>query len=278
MSFPLTPVTLIQRLADGGTEEDWRIFFADYWGSICRFSLRWGAGDLGDAEEIASQTFEALWENRLLVRWMSNRSAKLRTLLCAVTRNILSQRNRVQSNRDRLFRKMLDGLDREERDNNGHVDAFYSAWVEDVLQRALESLAAEYYRTGKGNHIRVFYGRICRRITIAKMADTLGISNSAVDHYFRHVRDRLAEKLKELIRTQVQRYVPAEEVDEEYAQEWTRFGEYLREHGGLGEAVRRAYDLIDPTHAGLQEKSALDRAVTRFTTIIRASSVPQTPY
>ncbi len=275
MSFPRTSVTLIQRLASGGTEEDWRVFFEDYWGAVCRFSLRWGARNLGDAEEVASQTFEALWENRLLVRWISNRSAKLRTLLCSVVRNILSQRNRVQSNRDRLFGEMLAGLDGEERDNDGHVDAFYSAWVEDVLQRTLESLAAEYYRSGKGNHIRVFYGRICRRITIAKMADTLRISNSAVDHYFRHVRDRLAEKLQELILTQVQRYVPAQEVDEEYAQEWTRFGEYLRQHGGLDEAIRRAYDLLDPIHAGPQEKSAFNRAMNRFTTIIRSSPVPQ---
>ena len=277
MSFPKTSITLIQRLADGGNEEDWRVFFEDYWGAVCRFSLRWGARDIADAEEISSQTFEALWENRLLVRWMSNRSAKLRTLLCAVARNILSQRGRVQSNRDRLFRNMLEDLDREDRNNNGHVDAFYSAWVEDVLQRALESLAAECYRNGKGNHIRVFYGRICRRLTIAKMADTLRISSSAVDHYFRHVRDQLAEKLKELIRTQVQRYVPAQEVDEEHAQEWTRFGEYLREHGGLDEAVRRAYDLLDPIRVGPQGKTALDEAVNRFTTIIRSSPGAKEP-
>ena len=277
MSFPQTSVTLIQRLADGGTEEDWRVFFEDYWGAVCRFCLRWGARDISDAEDVSSQTFEALWEHRLLVRWMSNRSAKLRTLLCAVARNILSQRGRVQSNRDHLFRKMLDSFEREDQNNNDHVDAFYSAWVEDVLQRALESLAAEYYRNGKGNHIRVFYGRICQRLTIAQMADTLQISNSAVDHYFRHVRDRLAEKLKKLILAQVKRYVSAQEVDAEYEQEWTRFGEYLREHGGLDEAVRRAYDLLNPVLAARQEKTSINKAADRFTTIIRSSSVPQAP-
>ena len=277
MSFPQTSLTLMQRLASGGNEEDWRVFFEDYWGAVCRFSLSWGAWDISDAEDVSAQTFEALWEDRLLVRWMSNRSAKLRTLLCAVARNILSQRGRVQSNRDRLFQKMLDGLAREERNNSGHVDAFYAAWVEDVLQRALESLAAQCYRDGKGNHIRVFYGRICRRLTIAKMADTLGISNSAVDHYFRYVRDRLAENIEKLIRTQVQRYVSAKDFDAEYKQEWARFGEYLRQHGGLEEAVRRAYDLLDPIRATPQEKTSFGRAVDKFTTIIRSSSAGQAP-
>lgn len=80
MSFPQTRLTLIQRLATGGSEEDWRCFLQDDWGPICRFSLRFGARNLDDAEEVASQTFEVFWEKRLLARWMSQRSAKLRTL------------------------------------------------------------------------------------------------------------------------------------------------------------------------------------------------------
>ncbi len=70
----------------------------DYWGPLCRFSLRYGARNLDDAEDVASQTFEVLWEKRLLVRWVSGRTAKLRTLLCSVVRNILSHRNRVRVN------------------------------------------------------------------------------------------------------------------------------------------------------------------------------------
>ena len=100
MSFPQTRLTLVERLASGGTEEDWRRFLKDYWGPICRFSLRWGARDLDNAEDVASETFEVLWEQRLLVRWASNRSAKLRTLLCSVVRNILSHRNRVRVGRE----------------------------------------------------------------------------------------------------------------------------------------------------------------------------------
>ncbi|MBU4271254.1 MAG: hypothetical protein KKE86_04830, partial [Planctomycetes bacterium] len=97
MGFPQTRLTLIQRLTSGGAEEDWQNFLKDYWGPICRFSLRRGARNLDDAEDVASETFEALWEQRLLVRWVANRSAKLRTLLCCVVRNILSHRNRVRA-------------------------------------------------------------------------------------------------------------------------------------------------------------------------------------
>ena len=75
MSFPETRLTLIQRLAAGGTAEDWQDFLGYYWGPVCRFALRSGAGQLNDAEDVAVQTFEVLWESRLLVRWIANRTA-----------------------------------------------------------------------------------------------------------------------------------------------------------------------------------------------------------
>ena len=82
MSFPQTRLTLVQRLVTDGHEEDWRQFLTDYWGPICRFALRWGAGTMHDAEEVASQTFEVIWRNRLLERWVSNRSARSSVTSC----------------------------------------------------------------------------------------------------------------------------------------------------------------------------------------------------
>ena len=32
MAFPQTRITLVQRLAAGGSEDDWQVFFRDYWG------------------------------------------------------------------------------------------------------------------------------------------------------------------------------------------------------------------------------------------------------
>ena len=99
MSFPETRLTFIERLASGDSQDDWRDFLRDYWGPVCRFALRSGAGNLADAEDVASQTFEVLWENRLLVRWVSNRSARLRSLLCRVVRKNLANRGRTRENR-----------------------------------------------------------------------------------------------------------------------------------------------------------------------------------
>jgi RNA polymerase sigma factor (sigma-70 family) len=272
MSFPQTRVTLVERLAAGGTEEDWQGFLKDYWGPICRFALRFGARDLDDAEDVASQTFEVLWEQRLLVRWASNRSAKLRTLLCSVVRNILSHWNRVRAGRQQRQEDLAEHVERLNQQPDPHLDAFYAAWVEDILQQAVESLAADYCRNGQVDYVRVLYGRLCQGMTIAKTAEALAISPAAVDHYFRHAKERLAEKLEQLVRRQLQSYCPPEEDQEEFTTEWQRLGQYLSEHGGIDDAVRRTYDLLDPVQATKHREMGLTKAATRLTSIIRLST------
>lgn len=270
MSFPDTSLTLVQRLASQGGEDDWRLFLKDYWGPICRFSMRWGARDLDDAEEIASQTFEVIWRNQLLVRWGNHRSAKLRTLLCGVVRNILSNRHRVRAGRDRLARDLADHVEKLSQARDEQVDSFYAAWVEDLIQRAVESLATEYYRKNQGDYMRVLYGRLCEQLTLAKVSQALQIKPSTVNYYFDRARRRLSEKLQELLRRQARHYCTAEQVEEELALEWRRLGEHLTEHGGLDEAVRRAYDLFDPIQGKNRRQAELTRALTRLTAISRS--------
>lgn len=105
MAFPQTRLTLIQRLAANASQADWREFVEDYWGPVCRFAQ--GRSNLTheDAEDIATEVFEAISQNRLLERWSKLRSAKLRTLICCVTRNVLSNRIRVETGRVRLVRE-----------------------------------------------------------------------------------------------------------------------------------------------------------------------------
>ena len=272
MGFPQTRLTLIQRLTSSSAEEDWQSFLKDYWGPICRFSLRWCARNLDDAEDVASETFEVLWEQRLLVRWVANRSAKLRTLLCCVVRNILSHRNRVRASREQRLCDLAEHCDRLNQVPDEQVGVFYAAWVEDVVQRAVESLAADYCRKGRVDYLRVLYGRLCQGLSIAETAKTLKISPAAVDHYFRHAKKQLAEKLEQLVHRQVQSYCPAEEAEQEFVAEWQRLGQYLSEHGGLEEAVRQAYDLFDPVQAEKHKKRAgLTKAANRLTSIIRST-------
>lgn len=105
MNFPETRNTLIQRIVTTNEEDAWRQFMEDYWRPVCRFASRWGRLSVEDSEDVASVVFEALIVSRLLERRNVNPSAKLRTLLCSVTRNVLSNRARVASGRERLVRE-----------------------------------------------------------------------------------------------------------------------------------------------------------------------------
>jgi RNA polymerase sigma factor (sigma-70 family) len=267
MSFPETRQTFVERLASQGSEEDWRCFLQDYWGPVCRFALRWGAGNLADAEDVAAQTFEVLWENRLLVRWVSNRSARLRSLLCGVVRKTLANRGRTRENRQRLGRELAEHVEQIYVAQDDQADAFYAAWAEGLLQRAVESLAAEYYRQAKGDYVRVLYGRLCQGLSVPEVARSLEISISAADNYFRHAKTRLAEKLADEVRQQVHRYSPPEDIEREAAMEWRQLGQHLEGHGGLEEAVRRTYELLDPVAASQRQRTAVAKTLTRLTAI-----------
>src|SRR5689334_291137 len=119
MSFPQTRATLIRRLASGQRGPDWEVFHRDYWRPICRF-IRWqGRLSEADAEDVAADVFETILKNDLLARWVDSRTAKLRTLLCAVARNILSNRRRVADGRGRLVLDHGGALDRY---RDGEID------------------------------------------------------------------------------------------------------------------------------------------------------------
>jgi DNA-directed RNA polymerase specialized sigma24 family protein len=273
MSFPETRFTLIQRLASLEREEDWQVFVRDYWGPVCRFAVRWGARNRDDAEDVASQTFEVLWSNRLLVRWTSTRSAKLRTLLCAVVRNILSNANRVRRRREELAQDLIRHVEELHPAEGQSADAFYDAWVDEILERAVQSLAAEYCAQGKANYLRVLYGRLCQRVAIAELAQVLRLKPADVDNYYRHARERLGKNLQQIVRQHIERYTPAENVPEEFDLEWQQLGRYLLAHNGLEAVVGRACGQLDFAASSPQANS-LSKAVDRLTSIIRASARP----
>jgi DNA-directed RNA polymerase specialized sigma24 family protein len=237
---------------------------------VCRFALRGGAGHLEEAEDVAVQTFEVLWESRLLVRWIAHRTARLRSLLCSITRKILANRHRVRAGRDRLAREAADHWAQPETVEDTQAEAFYIAWVEDLLRQAVESIAAMYYREAKGDYVRVLYARLCQPLSIAELASTLEIQPSAVDNYFRHARQRLGDALQTLLRQQIDRYAAAEESEQEFAAEWQQLGAFLTDHGGLEEAVRRAYELMDPVSTQRNQRAGLRAAAERMATLAQS--------
>jgi DNA-directed RNA polymerase specialized sigma24 family protein len=252
MAFPQTRLTLIERLAGGGGESDWREFLHDYWGPVCRFARQRGNLSREDAEDVASETLEAIVRNNLLARWSADRSAKLRTLICTVVRNILSNRARVASGREKIVRDHGGELDRyldmaagcPEDSSTEAADAFYTAWVDDLLSHAVDGLLMEYNDAGKGDYFRVLYGRICEVMPFLEIAGALKLSPAAAESHFRQAKQRLSDRLQDLLRWQVARYSNHAEADAEFAVEWGRLGDHLREHGGLEGAVRRSCGVV----------------------------------
>jgi DNA-directed RNA polymerase specialized sigma24 family protein len=281
MSFPSTRLTLIDRLAEGGSEDDWARFLKDYWGPLCRFCLRHGARGLDDAEDVASQTFEVLWRNRLLARWRSNQSAKLRALLCGVVRRLLANRRRSEERHDRLHNGLIGLVDELSRSSQPEIDVFYAAWVEGLIEQAVATLAVEYCGKGQGDRIRVLCGRLCEGLTIAGVADALNLKPTTVDFYFRDARDRLAETLRQLLEEHVRRYVLPDEAEAECALEWKALGAYLAAHGGLDEAVRQAFALLDAGRTPMDERPKMGETLSRLTSMGRESTdgngLPETP-
>lgn len=247
MSFPNTRHTLIQRLATGGESADWHDFMTDYWGPICRFAQWRGNLSHEDAEDVAAEVFEALHKNRLLERWNEVRFARLRTLICTVVRNIVSNRARVGVGRSRLVREHGGMLDRyvEPTDSEAgdpaadQLDAFYAGWVNELLASAVEELLDEYNRNGKGDYFRVLYGRICEGLTMREIADALEIKVSSAENYFRHARQRLGDRLREMTLAHIERYSDPAQIEAEFAEEWNRLGDYLMRNGGTEAVVRQ---------------------------------------
>jgi hypothetical protein len=72
----------------------------------------------------------------------------------------------------------------------------------------------------------------------------------------------------------LQRYCLPEVAGQEFQDEWQRLGAYLTAHGGLEEAVRRAYEVMDPVAAQRNQRTGLRTAVERITGKIAESPSP----
>ena len=248
MSFPQTRLTLIRRLADGGGDDDWRQFVTDYWRPVCRFAGRWGNLQPSDAEDVAGATFETLIRNRLLSRWSNERTAKLRTLLCAVVRRQLANRRRSKQNQQQQFPSApttdFNESPTEVDVPNVEREAFEELWVDEILARSLDSVQQRCLRDGKGDQFRVLYGRICEGMTHAEVADCLGVELTTVQAWYKRCRDQLAEALRAEVYSIVSQYSPVESYDDEFRKEWEELAERLRTNGGLEAAIRRSHDLL----------------------------------
>lgn len=250
MAFPQTRQTLIRRITSQGSDDDWRQFLNDYWGPICGFASRRAGLSFEDAEDVASKTFEALLTNNLLARWQDQPSAKLRTLLCSVVQNVLSNRARVEIGRKRLLKRHAEQGGTEGTLPVGdaaevspeQADIFYVAWVEQLLRETIDTLLGQLHREGKGDYFRVLYGRICEQMTVPQISEALGIKTTSIENYYKAAKKRLADELKDRMRAHVVRYCDDAQVSEEFRLEWEQLAEHLRGHGGFERAIKQCFD------------------------------------
>jgi RNA polymerase sigma factor (sigma-70 family) len=249
MSFPRTRETLVFRIAAKGDERAWSRFLSDYWLPVCRFAQQRANLGVEDAEDVASETFVAILRNQLLQRWVADRSAKLRTLLCTVVRHILSKRARLQKGRRRLLRENLhELLGRTDlptiKATNGrveHIDEFYAAWVEGILLQALDLLMREYEHRGKVDYFRVLHRRVCEKMTALQISRALGIKTTTVRSHYRAACKRLRAKLRQLLYKHVYRYCDLRDLNAEFESEWRQISQHLKERGGLEQAIAKVY-------------------------------------
>ena len=239
MAFPDTRLSLIRRIVATGDATSWDEFVASYWRAVCRFAMRLGNLQWTDSEDVASQVFEALFRRSLLESWLTRPDARFKTLLCTVVRNVVQNTNRANRTAarhiDGPFQQALlqtDGVDPQDD------DAFMAIWAEELIQSTVRSLMTDYHHEGKGDYYRVLHSRICEQLTTREIADQLGVKPTDVDNYYRHARQRLGERLKLRLRTDVSYYTDLADLDEEFGREWQNLAEILQQHGGLEKAIR----------------------------------------
>jgi hypothetical protein len=148
------------------------------------------------------------------------------------------------------------------------VDAFYAAWVEEVLQQAVDELLADYHQGGKGDYFRVLYSRVCEEMTMVEIGQALNLKTSSVENYFKQARNRLAKKLQGLVRDHVLHYCPQAELDTEFDAEWGRLGRYLHAHGGLEQILRQSSQREEPLLSKKAQATSMKMVLTRVTEIL----------
>jgi RNA polymerase sigma factor (sigma-70 family) len=280
MTFPQTSKTLIFRIAAESNERDWHRFLSDYWLPVCRFAQQRANLKIEDAEDVASETFEAILRNQLLHRWVSDRTSKLRTLLCTVVRHVLANRARVQKGRHHLLKENVHELLRRADlptiktmdEAAQYLDEFYAAWAEGILLQAVESLMQEDHRTGKGDYFRVLHGRVCEQMTTPQIAQALSIKKTDAENYYKAARKRLAAKLRELVHQHIRRYCDPDQLESEFESEWKQIGRYLKDHGGLEEAIAKVYQTSTSVKVAQRQTSAITATLRRLT-----QALPQVP-
>jgi hypothetical protein len=163
--------------------------------------------------------------------------------------------------------KSVESLSVEPADADVDFDRFYAAWAEDLLRRSLDQVAAQYRREGQSDYLRVFLGRTSEGLSIREVADSLGLPPSAVDHHYRHVRDRLREEVGQLLRAQVTKCCAPNDVETEFAREWEALHRHLRQRGDFDQVLRESFTELTRDEEAAARRRGIGDTVLRLSAI-----------
>jgi hypothetical protein len=106
-------------------------------------------------------------------------------------------------------------------------------------------------------------------MTAVQISRELGIRTGCVRSHYRAACRRLGTKLKESVYKHVFRYSEFKDLSSEFDSEWRQIGQYLKERGGLEQAISKVYE-----SRGLVELAQRQTQAVALTTHRLAQALP----
>jgi len=193
-----------------------------YWPPLYAFIRRQGH-DVAEAQDLTQEFFARLLERDYLSR-LDQQRGKFRSFLLAFVKHFLSeQRDKARAQKRGGGQTLLSldaaegetGYLSEPADELTSEQIFERRWVQTILQRALDRLAAEYLKADREalfEALKDFQPRQSGSLTYAQIGACLGTTEAAVKSAMQRLRQRHREILHEEI---AQTVTSVKEVEEE---------------------------------------------------------------
>ena len=193
-----------------------------YWPPLYSYIRRQGH-DVAEAQDLTQEFFARLLERDYLAR-LDQQRGKFRSFLLAFVKHFLSeQRDKARAQKRGGGQTLLsldagvgeEGYLSEPVDELTPEQIFERRWVQTLLQRAFDRLAAEYVKVDKAalfEALKDFQPRQPGSLTYAQIGAGLGTTEAAVKSAMQRMRQRHREILREEI---AQTVTSAKEVEEE---------------------------------------------------------------
>ena len=181
----------------------------DYWPPLYSYIRRQGH-DVAEAQDLTQEFFARLLERDYLSR-LDPQRGKFRSFLLAFVKHFLSEQREKAGAQKRGGGQTLLSLDAGEGEEgylSEPVDEltpeqiFERRWVQTLLQRTFDRLAAEYVEVDKAalfEALKDFQPRQSGSLTYAQIGARLGTTEATVKSAMQRLRERHREILREVI-------------------------------------------------------------------------------